>query len=58
MARRKILVGDTVTVKTDWMKGNWGIVKMVDDGWYHVAMFGGDECMVFARDEIKLEVRT
>lgn len=55
MTKTKICVGDKVVIKKGWLKGNWGTVKMIDDDWYHVAMFNGNDCMVFARDEIRKE---
>lgn len=53
-----INVGDTVTIKGGWshdniFAGEWGVVKMIEDGVYHVGLYGGDHAPIFRRNELK-----
>lgn len=48
------LIGREATIKTGWMKGEWGIIKYFDGDLYHIAMWNGDSCMVFERSEFKV----
>lgn len=55
MNKSQIKVGDTVTIKSGLHRGDWGVVKMIDeDKNYHVAMMGDSNfCPIFQRNEIK-----
>lgn len=49
------LIERRVEIKRGWHKGDWGVVKMFDGQYYHVAIFGDEnECLIFERDEIRV----
>lgn len=36
----KIRLGDWVIIKSGWMRGEWGKVLFIEDGFYHVGAYG------------------
>lgn len=58
MSTAAINVGDTVEIKGEWshdniFAGEWGVVKMIKGGVYHVGLYGGDHAPIFNRRELK-----
>lgn len=52
---KTIKVGDEVNIKAGFHKGDWGIVKLIDeDNMIHVAIFGdSNDCPMFSRNELR-----
>lgn len=48
------LTNKKVIIKEGIYRGEWGTVRMFDGEYYHVALWGGDDCLVFYRDEIRV----
>lgn len=48
----KIAVGDQVGIKAGDEKGQWGVVKLILNGEYHVAVASGSDVRVYDRNEI------
>ena len=46
--------GTKVIIKTGDLKGEWGVVKMFDGEYYHVAPWDGNEALIFERSELKV----
>ena len=58
MSTTAIKVGDTVEIKGEWFHdnifaGEWGVVKVVRGGVYHVGLYDGDHAPIFHRKELK-----
>lgn len=54
-ATKEIPIGTIVDIKSGFHRGDWGVVKLYDGEYYHVAMFGDpDDCPIFDRDELKV----
>lgn len=56
MARSKLIGKEvTITTKDSWVFGEWGIVKMYDGEYYHIAILGDEKCLlIFERKEFKV----
>ena len=48
------LIGKEVTIKTGWYKGEWGIVRDYDGEYYYVALWNGNDVLIFSRQDIKV----
>ena len=44
----------TITAKDSWAYGEWGIVKMFDGEYYHIAPWNDSVELVFTRDEFRV----
>lgn len=57
MTSRTLNIGDTVRIKGPWnhdniFAGEWGVVRLIKGGQYHVGIAGGDPAPVFGRREL------
>ena len=43
-----------ITTRDSWAFDQWGIVKMFDGEYYHIAIYNGDPCLIFTRDEFRV----
>jgi len=48
----------TITDKNSIYYGEWGIIRHFDGDRFHIAMWNGNEEMVFDRNEFKIRRRT
>lgn len=53
----KKLVGKvvTITTKDSWAFGEWGVIKMFDGEYFHIAIANGNPCLIFSKDEFRVE---
>ena len=53
------LIGKEVTItdKTSWACGEWGVVKDFDGEYYHVAPWNGETQIVFTRSDFRVKRR-
>ena len=51
------LVGHEATIiaRSSWAYGEWGRIVHYDGQNYHVALWNGEEALVFSRNEIKVK---
>ncbi len=46
----------TITTKDSWAFGEWGIVRMFDGEYYHIAPWNDEKIsLVFTRDEFRVK---
>lgn len=45
----------TITTRNSPYYGEWGIVKYFDGDDYHIALWDGNDQMIFSRDEFKVK---
>lgn len=58
MIHNTIPEGAMVNVLTGDYAGEWGIVKLYDGEYYHVALWNGSSTLIFDRDELELAKRS
>lgn len=53
---KEIPVGTKVDIKSpeSMYNGEWGIVKLFDGDYYHVAIANGNDCPIFERNELRV----
>lgn len=44
----------TITDKSSWAYGEWGIIKEFDGEYYHISIANGDPTLIFSRNEFKV----
>ena len=50
----RMSVGNKVKILVGWMKGEWGIIRKIDGNEYHVALYNGNECLLFNKKELRI----
>lgn len=51
------LIGKRVEIKSadSQYKGDWGVIKLIENNQYHIALWNGDDTIVLDRDEITIK---
>ena len=51
------LIGKQVTIrcKASWANGEWGIIKAYDGKFYHIAIWNGEQQLIFTRREFRVD---
>ena len=51
------LIGKKVTIrcKASWANGEWGIIKAYDGKYYHIAIWNGEQQLIFTRREFRVD---
>ena len=47
-------IGKEATIKVGPYKGEWGIIQYYDGDFFHIALWGGDDALIFEPHEIKI----